>query len=89
MDLCRRIRQTGRSILYHPRRTIIHLGGQSTHKRFPPLTFALDGQITRYRYLFKYYGARRCARLPASVAWRRTLLRPLGYGLLRLVKPTE
>jgi GT2 family glycosyltransferase len=88
MDLCRRIRAAGHAILYNPAATITHLGGQSTHKRLPPVTFALDGQVTRYRYIYKYYGragVRKCRR--ASLA--SSLLRLLGYGALRILKPTE
>jgi len=88
MDLCRRIWQTGHSIIYNPEATITHLGGQSTNKRFPPVTFALDGEVTRYRYAYKYYGAdgaRSCRR--ASLV--SNSVRRLGYGLLQLVKPTE
>ena len=88
MDLCRQIRQTGCSILFHPKATIVHLGGQSTSKRFPPLTFALDGQITRYRYFSKYDGApgvRRCRRI--SIV--SNAVRLLGYGLRQMVRPDE
>jgi hypothetical protein len=68
--------------------TITHLGGQSTHKRLPPVTFALDGQVTRYRYIYKYYGrdgVRRCRR--ASLA--SNVLRRVGYRALQIVRPTE
>jgi GT2 family glycosyltransferase len=88
MDLCRRIWQTGCSIIYNPQATIIHLGGQSTSKRFPPLTFALDGEVTRYLYFFKYDGTGgvwRC-RLVSLVS---NSFRLLGYGLIHLVRPSE
>ena len=88
MDLCRRIRQTGCSILFHSGASIVHLGGQSTSKRFPPLTFALDGQITRYLYFFKYGGAagvRRCRR----VSLASNAVRLAAYGLLQIVRPDD
>jgi N-acetylglucosaminyl-diphospho-decaprenol L-rhamnosyltransferase len=88
MDLCRRIRRAGYAILYHPDATIVHLGGQSTHKRLPPVTFVLDGQVTRYRYIYKYYGregVRSCRR--ASLT--SSVLRRLGYGVLQIVRPAE
>jgi GT2 family glycosyltransferase len=88
MDLCRRIRQAGHSIIYNPLATIIHLGGQSTHKRLPPVTFALDGQVTRYRYIYKYYG-RRGVRGCRRAAIASGLLRRIGYSALNVVKPSE
>ena len=87
-DLCRRVWEAGYTILYTPTATITHLGGESTHKRFPPLGFALDGQVTRYLYFSKYYGVvgvRRCRRsVLVSLFLRRT-----GYGVLQLLKPTK
>jgi len=87
-DLCRRIWESGFPILYTPDFTIIHLGGQSTITRFDRLTFALDGEITRYLYVHKYYGAnglRSCRR--ANLVG--LTLRRLGYGFLALVRPSE
>jgi N-acetylglucosaminyl-diphospho-decaprenol L-rhamnosyltransferase len=57
-DLCRRIWEAGYPILYTPEMSITHLGGHSTQKRFPPIGFAIDAQVTRYLYYYKYYGAR-------------------------------
>lgn len=88
MDLCRRIRQAGHSILYFPGATITHLGGQSTKGRFTPLPFVLDGQVTRYLYYYKYhgrYGVRRARR----IALASQSVRLLGFGLRQLVRPTE
>jgi len=88
MDLCNRVWQSGKSILYTPESTITHLGGQSTNKRFPPIAFALDGQITHYRYFYKYFGKRgvRQCRWVALVSFS---LRRLGHGAIQFVKPTE
>lgn len=88
MDLCRRVWQTGSTIVYNPQATIIHLGGQSTSKRFPALTFALDGEITRYLYFFKYEGAagvRGCRR----VSLVSNALRLFAYGVVQVVQPSE
>jgi GT2 family glycosyltransferase len=87
-DLCRRIWESGSSILYTPDVTITHLGGQSTIGRFDRLTFALDGEITRYLYFYKYYGVKglKSGRRAALVGLS---LRRLGYGLKQLLKPTE
>jgi GT2 family glycosyltransferase len=88
MDLCHRVWQAGYTILYTPDVTTTHLGGHSTSKRFPPIGFVLDGQITRYLYFYKYYG-RRGVRQIRRVALVALTLRIVGYGLIQLVSPTE
>jgi GT2 family glycosyltransferase len=87
-DLCRRIWESGSSILYTPNFTITHLGGQSTVSRFDRLTFALDGEITRYLYFYKYYGVKglRSGRRATLVGLS---LRRLAYGVMQLLSPTE
>ncbi len=87
MDLCRRIWQAGYTILYRPDATIIHLGGQSTKTRFPPLAFMLDGQVTRYLYYYKYSG-KQGIRRARRVALVSVALRRFGYGVKQLVHPT-
>jgi GT2 family glycosyltransferase len=88
MDLCRRVWEAGHTILYTPSVSITHLGGQSTSKRFPPIAFALDGQITRYLYYYKHYGPRG-ARQARRVSLVSLLLRRIGHGILQAVMPTE
>ena len=88
MDLCRRVWQAGYSILYTPDVSIIHLGGQSTSKRFPPIAFALDGQITRYRYFYKHHG-RSGARHARTTILVSLLVRRISYGLLQLMSPND
>lgn len=88
MDLCRRVWEAGHTILYTPSVSITHLGGQSTSKRFPPIAFALDGQITRYLYYYKHYGPRG-ARQARRVSLVSLLLRRIGHGILQAVRPTE
>ena len=88
MDLCRRVWQSGQTILYTPEATITHLGGQSTSKKFPPIGFALDGQITRYLYYYKYEGVRGVRRA-RRVVLASLALRRIGYRLLEMVRPTE
>ena len=88
MDLCRRVRQAGHEILYLPGATITHLGGHSTKRRFPPIAFALDREVTRYRYFYKYYGERG-ARHARRISLVSLSLRRLGYYLIQLVKPTD
>ena len=87
-DLCRRIWDAGHPIIYTPEAQITHLKGQSTSERLPPVTFALDAQITRYRYYYKYdgkAGVRRARRISLiSLAARRA-----GYGLVHYLEPSE
>ncbi len=88
MDLCRRVWQSGHSILYTPEVSITHLGGQSTSKRFSPVGFALDAQITRYRYFYKHYGRHGALQARGAVL-ASLLIRRIGYGILNLMRPTE
>jgi GT2 family glycosyltransferase len=87
-DLCWRIWDSGNPILYTPSVAITHLGGQSTNRRFSPIGFALDGQVTRYLYYYKYYGASgvRSCRRTMLVGF---LLRRIGYGLAQALRPNE
>jgi GT2 family glycosyltransferase len=87
-DLCRRVWEAGYPILYTPDASFTHIGGQSTKNRFPRLTFALDGEITRYLYRYKYDG-RSGVRGSRRAALVSLGLRRLGYGLLQFVKPSE
>jgi len=88
MDLCRRIWLAGHMVLYTPEVSITHLKGQSTNERLPPITFALDSQITRYLYYYKYQGrigvrrARRAALV--SLAFKRA-----GYTVAQILKPLD
>jgi GT2 family glycosyltransferase len=87
-DLCRRIWEAGYPILYTPQASITHLGGQSTNKRFPPIGFALDSQVTRYLYYYKYYGEKGLSSCRRAVL-TSLFLRRLGYGLIHLIKRDE
>lgn len=88
MDLCRQIWKSGSSIIYTPEACITHLKGQSTNQRLPAITFALDNQVTRYLYYYKYYG-RRGVRRARRISLTALFLRRVGYGLVQVVKPTE
>ena len=87
-DLCRRIWESGHSILYTPKFSITHLGGQSTINRFNPVAFAVDGEITRYLYYYKYNGVKgvRSCRLSNLVGLG---IRLCAYRLSQLVRPTD
>jgi len=86
MDLCKRVRQAGYSIMYTPQMSITHLGGQSTKRS--PLKFVLDSQITRYRYFYKYYG-RQGVRHYRWIALTSLTVRLAGQRLMQFVKPTK
>jgi GT2 family glycosyltransferase len=86
MDLCRRIWQAGRPIIYTPQMTVTHLGGQSTKRS--PLKFVLDSQVTRYRYFYKYYG-RPGVRHCRWIALTSLSVRLLGERVIQFVRPTE
>jgi len=87
-DLCRRIWESGNSILYTPDVSITHLGGHSTNKRFPPIGFAIDGQVTRYLYFYKYYGARGARSCRRAILVSLLLRRFVGW-LAQIVRPSE
>jgi hypothetical protein len=86
VDLCRRVWNADRPILFTPKAVITHLGGQSVG-RFP-VRFEIEKHRSRYRYFYKHFGARaarRCRRL--SIAKIR--VRQLAYTLLNKIKPDE
>lgn len=87
-DLCRRIWDAGYPVLYTPSVSITHLGGASTNKKFPPIGFAIDQQVTRYLYFYKHFGASgaRSARRSNVTA---LALRWVAAKLHYLVKPSE
>jgi hypothetical protein len=86
VDLCKRARNAGHPMLFTPEATITHLGGQSVN-RFP-IRFALEAFRNRYRYFYKHHGVKgawRCRRV--SIVSVR--LRQWGYGLIKMVRPTD
>lgn len=86
-DLCRRVWESGYSVLYTPDIAITHLKGHSTKKRFP-LGFELDKYVTRYRYFYKCDGRRGASRCrQVSIAW--LLVRRVALGVIQLFKPNE
>lgn len=88
MDLCRRIWRMGYPIIYVTDASITHLKGQSTNQRLPPVTFALDSQVTRFLYYHKYYG-KRGVRRARRISLVSLSLRRFVYALAQLVNPTE
>jgi GT2 family glycosyltransferase len=88
MDLCRQIWKSGRTIIYTPAVSITHLKGQSTNQRLPPVAFALDSQVTRYLYYYKYY-RKRGVRRARRISLVGLSLRRAGYALVQLMAPSE
>ena len=87
-DLCRRIWESGHSILYTPNFTITHIGGQSTINRFNPMAFAVDGEVTRYLYYYKYDG-RGGVRSCRHASLVGLTIRRIAYRLQHLFRSTE
>jgi N-acetylglucosaminyl-diphospho-decaprenol L-rhamnosyltransferase len=86
VDLCRRVWNAGYKILYTPTATITHLGGQSVN-RFR-VRFEVETYRSRYRYFYKHFGAR-ATRHCRTVSLTALRIRQLGYGVLRLLKPSD
>jgi GT2 family glycosyltransferase len=86
VDLCKRVWDSGSSILFTPEASITHLGGQSVG-RFP-IRFEIEKLRNRYRYFYKHYGEKGCWQCrTVTLAWFR--LRRLSYGLLSLFGSSE
>lgn len=86
VDLCYRVWQSSKTIVFTPEATITHLGGQSVG-RFR-LRFEIEKYRNRYRYFYKHFGpsgARRIRR--TSLASIR--IRQLGYWTVSLLKRDE
>jgi len=86
VDLCLRVWQAGREILFTPSATITHLGGQSVRKF--PIRFEIEKLRNRYRYFYKHFGAEG-ARSFRRVQMARMRVRKGLYGLVSLVKSDE
>lgn len=61
-DLCRRLKQAGWRIAYHPGCRVVHLGGRSSRHRAVPATLAFHRSV--YRYFIKHGGSWRYALAP-------------------------
>ncbi len=81
-DLCRRINQAGRRILYEPSAEVIHMQGESANRR--PVRARVQFYTSRYRYFRKHAGPAATALLFAGMWLRLTfdlLLLPLAVLL--------
>jgi GT2 family glycosyltransferase len=70
-DLCRRIWDSGRPVLFFPGAEITHIGGQN--RGTYSIKVELDTERSKYRYFHKYYGVK-------GVVWIR-YISILGTGL--------
>jgi len=86
VDLCRRIWNSGAPIRFAPEVHITHLGGQSVG-RFP-VRFAIEKNRNQYRYFYKHFGEAgvRPCRLVSLLS---LAIRRVGYGALRIVRPSD
>jgi GT2 family glycosyltransferase len=86
VDLCKRVWDSGTSILYTPEASITHLGGQSVG-RFP-IRFEIEKLRNRYRYFYKHYGEEGCRECrTVTIAWFR--VRQLGYRVVNVFRRSE
>jgi GT2 family glycosyltransferase len=85
-DLCRRIWDSGHSVLFYPGAEITHIGGQN--RGTYSIKVELETERSKYRYFYKYYGAK-------GVIWLRYVamvglsLRFLGCRLLKVLKRNQ
>ena len=85
-DLCYRIWQSGRSVLFCPAAEITHLGGQSVG-RFP-IRFALETYQSGYRFFYKHYGSRGLQEL-RLIYLLNFAIRYCGYGLSGMLRKSD
>ena len=86
VDLCRRVWEAGRPIIYTPEVRITHLGGQSVSRY--RMKFEVEKCRNRYRYFYKHFG-RKGARRCRWVLLTSLLVRQIGYGFIGLTRKTE
>jgi len=55
-DLCRRIWESGRSVVFYPGAEIIHIGGQN--RGTYSIKVELETERSKYHYFYKYFGAK-------------------------------
>jgi hypothetical protein len=85
VDLCKKIWDSGLTIVFTPEARITHLGHSVGHL---PIRHEIEKLRNRYRYFFKHFGEKGCRQCrTVTLAWFR--VRQLGYGLLNLWRPSE
>jgi len=86
VDLCFRVHQAGYRILYTPKATITHLGGQSVG-RFP-IRFAIESFRNQHKYFNKHYGLSTALR-SRVVALAHLWVRRCAYGILAIFDKSD
>jgi GT2 family glycosyltransferase len=86
VDMCRRLRDRGYSVIETAAAEITHLGSKSV-SQFPEY-FELEKYRNRYRYFYKHFG-RKVLRQCRLAVLTRIRVRQLGYGLRNLFAPSE
>jgi GT2 family glycosyltransferase len=82
-DLCRRVWDSGKSVLFFAGAEIIHIGGQTRGNY--PVGVLLETERSKYRYLHKYYGIKGAVRFRV-ISLIGFSLRYAGYQLLHWVR---
>jgi GT2 family glycosyltransferase len=82
-DLCHRIWESGRSVLFFPDAELTHIGGQNRGRY--PIRVVLETERSKYRYFHKHYGRAGAVgiRYVSLLHW---CLRYVGYSALRVVR---
>src|SRR6202035_6169946 len=85
-DLCRRIWDSGRPVLFFPDAEIIHIGGQN--RGTYSIKVELETERSKYRYFHKYYGVNGVV-LIRYISILRLGLRCAAWRLLSSFKADE
>lgn len=86
LDLCARIKNTGKSLYYIDSAVLVHLGGKSADlSPVRPLLFALESGQAPWLYFFKYKGHWQAFIFTLSIFWG-SLIR---FFLFRILSPVE
>jgi GT2 family glycosyltransferase len=83
VDLCLRVRKTGKSVQFYPGAQVTHIGGANRGRY--PLPVVLETQRSFYRFFYKHYGVKGLKRL-RYVLLTRNAIRLSGYSLISLIK---
>ncbi|MEY2486521.1 MAG: hypothetical protein QOH39_2169 [Verrucomicrobiota bacterium] len=81
-DLCRRIWDSGKPVLFCPEAEITHIGGQN--RGGYPIEVVLETERSKYRYFHKHHGIKGLIRL-RQISLIAVGLRYAGYRVLRLI----
>jgi GT2 family glycosyltransferase len=85
-DLCHRVWQSGKSVLFCPEAEIAHIGGVKRGRY--PIKVLLETQRSKYKYFHKHYGLKGAVRI-RRVSLLDYGLRYVGYNLVRVFKSNE